>query len=262
MPTFLYRKSLLDKEELNIIKKYFDCFESFSELKNHNIKDKIVIPRFRATPYPFEVEDFVQSHGFNLINSAKQHRYIANFDYYYDVENVTPKTWFRLNSVPKNEGPFVLKGTTTSKKSNWNTKMFASNIEEATKIYLDLCGDYFIGSQDIIIRKFEEFEKLEEGINGMPIINEHRIFFYKDKLLSHGFYWSISEKIGLIDEAGLNFANKVAKVISKNANYFVLDIAKRIDGEWRLIEVNDGSTSGLSCNDADNLYYNLSQALI
>ena len=40
-------------------------------------------------------------------------------------------------------------------------------------------------------------------------------------------------------------------------NFFVIDIAQKEDGDWIIIEVNDGQQSGLSENSADILYQNL-----
>lgn len=259
MALILYRNNLVEEKELSVMKSYFSAFSSFQELKNSpdfNYKG-IIIPRFRATPFPNEIEDFVQSYGFTLINSVKQHRYIANFDYYYDIEEYTPKTYFQLRDVPRNAGPYIVKGKTTSKKSNWNTQMFAPTIADVTRIYCELQNDYFIGSQGIIVREYEEFTKLDEGINDMPIIEEYRLFFLGKKLLSYGYYWSISEIDKIIPPEGLEFGQKIADIISKNVNYFVIDIARKTNGDFRVIEINDGVMAGLSNNAPEMLYGNL-----
>lgn len=36
-----------------------------------------------------------------------------------------------------------------------------------------------------------------------------------------------------------------------------MDIAQKEDGGWVVVELNDGSMSGLSCIDPDELYNNL-----
>ena len=256
MNTVLYRKSLIEPEELEIIKKYFpvtDCIVG--------IKEKLVIGRFACVPFYDEFEKNLLVQNSKPINSWREHRYIANFEYYYDIEEFTPKTWFRLQDVDKNEAPFVLKGTTTSKKSSWNTLMFAPSMSDATRIYCELKNDYMLGAQDIIIRKYESLKKLGEGINGMPFVNEWRFFFYKEELLSHGFYWSIADVVGEMNSAGLLFAKKIARIIAQKTNYFVLDIAQKEDGNWTLVEVNDGQSSGISENNPDILYCNLKKVL-
>jgi len=257
MTTVYYRNSLIEKEELDVIKKLFPVTDCIVGIKND-----LVIARFSCVPFFKEVEQALQTQNSRMLNSFREHNYIASFDYYYDVEEFTPKTWFNLKDVPKEEAPFIVKGKTTSKKSSWNTMMFAETKEDATRIYCDLQNDYYIGEQGIIIRKYEKFKKLGDSINGLSFINEHRFFFYKTHLLSHGFYWSISDVIGKINQKGIDFAKKIARIISEKTNYFTLDIAETDEGEYRLIEINSGEMSGCSLNNPHELYSNLKTCLV
>lgn len=58
-----------------------------------------------------------------------------------------------------------------------------------------------------------------------------------------------------------SFCKKVIDIIKPNINFFVMDIAQKQNGEWIVIELNDGSWSGLSCNDPNKLYENLRDVL-
>ena len=53
-----------------------------------------------------------------------------------------------------------------------------------------------------------------------------------------------------------NKAIKITKIGNKS-NFYVIDVAQKQDGNWTVIELNDGSMSGLSCNDPELLYGNL-----
>ena len=77
-------------------------------------------------------------------------------------------------------------------------------------------------------------------------------------MIAGGYYWSIAENIPqeLPNEATV-LAKNLAQIACKYANFFVLDIAKTQTGEWKLVEINDGCQSGLSCISADKLYSNL-----
>jgi hypothetical protein len=112
-------------------------------------------------------------------------------NWYEDLKDYTPKTWRDVTSVPLTErGPFVVKGETNSKKNLWNTHMFAGDRDFLGRVIGNLLEDSLIKTQSIYIRKWEQFVKLGEGINGLPITREFRFFVAYGEILSSGFYWS------------------------------------------------------------------------
>lgn len=255
-PCILFRVDRDTQEESKIAEKYFPIHRD-----QVGMKDRLVVGRYSVLPYYQEVQRNMELQGSKLINSYEQHQYIANFDYYEDLKDYTFQTWFRLEDVPKDGGPFVVKGKTNSRKFHWDTQMFAKTYRDAAEIYCDLMNDALIGPQGVIVRRYEPLEVLEYGVNGMPMSNEWRFFFLGDTLLSHGFYWTISEKRGEMDEMGMLFAQRIAKIASLKTNFFVVDIARTDLGKWILVELNDGQMSGLSGNDPEKLYSELLRAL-
>ena len=251
----LFRKNLDTEEEFKISQKYFDISES-----RVSLKDSLVIGRYSVLPYYQELEKDLEILGSKLINSYEQHKYISDFEYYWDIEDLTPKTYFRLEDIPEN-GPFIVKGKTNSRKFAWNRLMFAENRQRAIEISCDLKTDSLIYLQDIIVRDFVKLNVLEEGIEGLPFSNEWRFFCFKDKILSYGFYWTISEKKGTIDALGVNLVETVIKRVKDKVNFFVIDIAQKADGDWIVIEMNDGQMSGLSGNDPEFLYSRLKEEI-
>jgi hypothetical protein len=189
---------------------------------------------------------------------------VANFDYYEDVKHLTPKTWFELKDIPKDGGPFILKGKTNSRKHQWKTKMFANNYKEAVDIYCELQDDSLVSDQGIIIRQYVPLKSFSQSLNGMPFANEWRFFFYKEELLGTGYYWTNSDVIPELKDLPAEAyakAKEVAKILSQNINFFVVDIAETATGEWILIEANDGQMSGLTGVDPEQLYSNLKKVL-
>lgn len=251
----LFRSTKDTLEEEDVARKYFQVTNSRMDLT-----DCTVIGRYSVLPYYKELEQDLLLQNSKLINSYFEHLYISTFDYYWDVEEYTPKTWFDIKEVPNKGGPFVLKGQTNSRKFNWNTKMFALDFQRAVAIHNELSCDDLLGPQGIIIRQYEKLKTYEIGLNGLPFTNEWRFFFYKEDLLSFGYYWTMAEEQKWeLSNAGLDFAVKIAKIIAQHTNFFVLDIAQKEDGDWILIEVNDGQMSGLSLNQPDTLYSKLSK---
>lgn len=250
-------------EEFNI------CSEYFSTVRNRtNLKNCVVIGRYSVLPYYKELEDDLKINNCQLINSYEQHRYIANFDYYGFLRNYTFESW-NENQFPYIDwgGPFVVKGSCNSKKERWSQLMYAPDKRKASEIAYELKTDHFIGSQDIIFRKYQKLKTYEIGINDQPFTNEWRFFIYKENILSYGYYWIQAEKIlEEIDEKGLIFINSLLQYIKNEKptefpDFYVLDIGELETGEWILIEMNDGQMSGLSNNDPEILYKNLQHIL-
>lgn len=258
MPVFLFRESLTEREELDAASKYFDVYTCPSEIPD----DKSVFGRYSVLPFYEYVEKDLLHKNRILIHSFKQHQYIAEFQYYQDVEPLTFKTWFNAVDLKEEDAPFVIKGKTNSRKSDWNGCMFAKTKEAAIRQACDLQQDSLIGQQDIIYRKYIPLETYEIGVNGLPFTNEWRIFVYKDTIISYGYYWSNAERAIELNEAGpqegfFDFANQVINRLKHRLNFYVIDLARTADGDWILVEVNDGQMSGLSMNDPEVLYKNL-----
>ena len=243
-------------EEMAALSRYFpttDCMVG--------VVDSLVVGRYSVLPFYADVERGLRLQGSRLVNSLREHEYIANFEYYDELEGLTPKTWFRLVDVPKNGGPFVVKGVTNSRKHQWNTHMYAQTYDDVVRIFGDLGNDMFLGSQALIVREYVPLVTLEVGINGLPLANEWRCFYYGQKRLSYGFYWTMSEKRGVITEEGLALAAAAAAKVAEHATFFAVDIAEKKEGGWTVIEVNDGQMSGLSDNDPEVLFKRLRRAM-
>lgn len=252
-PIILYREDQTNLEEETVASRHFEVLCS-----RVGISNSLVIGRYSVLPFYKELELDLEIQSSRLINSFAQHQYVANFDYYEDLKHLTPKTYFNLADVPKDGGPFVVKGRTNSRKFDWERKMFAPTYQDAARIVWELeMDDALVREQGAIIREFVPLKVLEVGINGLPFANEWRFFFYKRDILCFEFYWTIAEQRGEMDADGIAFAQEVGKIASQRVNFFVVDIAEKASGGWVLIELNDGQMSGLSGCDPELLYRNL-----
>lgn len=266
----LFRKtgSLADdeKEISAIINAGFDLIVSRRDIE----KGDLVIPRYSLLPFPEEFYADVMVAQATCINpSINNHIYVADLgNYIQDIAEFTPLTWDRIDLIPDN-GPFILKGGTNSRKGQWKTMMYAENKSDAIEIYGRLSNDSLISQQKIYIRQFVKLKKYLDSVNGMPVTKEFRFFVCNSKVISGGFYWSNHiddiKDLGFndpsIDEVPKHFLQEVISRISSKINFVVVDVAQKEDGEWIVVELNDGCQSGLSCNDPDELYSNLMKAL-
>jgi hypothetical protein len=259
-PVVLFRNIFKESEEIKSIQKYFTVSET-----RVGLCDQLVIGRYSVIPLFQEVERDLNIQGSRLINSYHQHQYIANFDYYLDIEQYTPKTWFQLSDLPKDGGPFVLKGVTNSRKDQWKTKMFAKDFPSAVSLYCDLLSDNVLDGQNVVIRQYVPLKSFGESLSGVPFADEWRLFFYKTKRIGVGYYWINSDyhipKLEELPQKAYDLADKVAKIISENVDFFVLDLAETETGEWIVIEVNDAQMCSLGGVNAEDLYRELKLAI-
>lgn len=263
--SILFRCSLAEEGEYRACVKYFNArvFDSRAQLPDNST----VIARYSALPYYDELEKDLQVKGSRLINAYSQHYYVANMAYWYqDFKDLTPKTWFTLyEPIQESDGPFVVKGSTNSRKHLWNTHMYAENIEKLVNVHHRLSTDCLIGSQDIVVREFEPFVSYGTAINGLPITKEFRIFVFNGKVIAKGFYWSNHPEIieqfkPDVNEIPEAFIQDIIKRAGNQITFWVVDVAQHQNGNWRVVELNDGQQSGLSTIDPDEFYCNLAQA--
>lgn len=269
-PIILFRKNRNNLEELEALLSASSAMPVV-HLRTQVPADSLVIARYSALPYYRELEADLAQLGATLINTAREHEYIAGLDYAADLGDATFKTWHEFKDIPQSyrDKPFVVKGKTNSKKFQWDTKMFAKDFSTAIRVGNELLNDSMIGDQGLVIREYIPLETFEVGINGMPMSNEWRLFCYKDTILAEGFYWSIMDDMSKADVArveyertGIEFAITCAKKIAEKTTFFALDIARTVDGRWVAVEVNDGQMSGLNDTlDPQRLYRNLSTVL-
>lgn len=220
----------------------------------------LVVGRYSVLPYYEDLEYDLACNDNRLINSLEQHKWIADFKYYDALREFTFESWTEDEFYRSDcDGPFVVKGATNSKKHHWNTMMFAKDRREAVQVGIKLREDALIGYQPLVYRKYTPLVTYEIGLNGLPFTNEHRLFFLGTNLIAGGYYWTEAEDVETpeLTAEGIEFARSVASIVSKHANFFVLDIGEKQEGGWVLIEVNDGQQSGLSMIDPDVFYRNL-----
>ncbi len=251
----------MDKKELEAASKYFECVSLLEDINEGDY----IIPRYSLYPFAFDQMREIKARRAKVINSYNQHLYIADLkNYVADLSFLTPRTWYRLEDLPDN-GPFVLKGEMSSKKSDWNKSMFAASKQEAIEVHGRLCNDSLIGQQNIYIREYHPLVQYATGIGGIPITKEFRFFIAFGQILSGGYYWQNYvddlDHIPSIEEVPISLLNMAIEKVGHQSNFYVIDVAQTTKGDWIIIEMNDGSQSGLSCNEPDVLYSSLKKVL-
>lgn len=241
----------------------------------------LVVGRYSVLPYYKEAAADIEHVGAQLINSVRQHHYIADMrNWVEDLGDLTPKTWYRLDEFTwdetTGEGPFVLKGQTNSRKDRWKTHMFAATKRDTTDVYDRLLNDGLLGQageghQDIYIRQYVPLVTYARGIADLPITKEFRFFVARGQVLCGAFYWSHWGDTCLdqdptwkepdVNEVPLEFVEEAVRRIGDKATFYAIDFAQDTLGRWWVIDLNDGQMSGLSGNLPDRLYSRLASVL-
>jgi hypothetical protein len=263
MAIILFRQSEdMVEEYAALLKTEWEVYTRFLSLP----PNELVVGRYSVLPFYREVEEELELIQCKLVNSYKQHRYIADIENWYnDLSMYTPKTWFRWDNLPKDMS-FVVKGRTNSRKFNWNRQMFAETREDLSRVIYSLMDDSLVRDQGVCIREYVPLHRYDTAINGLPITNEWRVFFYQNKILAGGYYWSNYEECApyefkdLPKEAYRLLAD-VSQIVAAHTNFYVVDIAETAGGNWIVIELNDGQQSGLSMIDPIEMYTSLYQCL-
>lgn len=156
----------------------------------------------------------------------------------------------------------IVKDFVKSRKHEWTEACFIPSaadrqaVERVVRRFLELQAEDL--NEGLVFREFVQFEPI--GVHprsGMPLTEEYRTFWLDGAPIDWAPYW---------DEGGHRdlrppierFSEVAAAVRSR---FFTMDLARRRDGEWMIVELGDGQVSGLPReSDADRFYQALGRA--
>jgi len=204
-----------------------------------------------------------------LINNSVAYRHCHYLPEWYDLAKpYTPKSiWLTIEAgysiekimnalKPFGDNPLILKDFVKSRKHEWAEACYiplASSrveVERVVNRFIALQGHDLAGG--LVFREFIEFEKLSQhSKSGMPLTKEFRLFFLDNKPIFWTEYWDESNYGGLTPplDQSLNLAKNI------KSRFFSMDIAKRINGNWIIVEIGDGQVSGLPHNTDSAFFY-------
>lgn len=257
------------KDEMALEKAAMGRF--FEGRHTHVLQDiptgSVVVPRFRMLPFARELQDEVEAKGCVLLNSFSQHRFAADLGAWYDaMREITPRSWNDVSLVdPDCPDGYILKGETNSARDRWLTHCFAPTFQDIGRVAANLRADSLISSQTIWIREFTPLRAFFDDVKGMPVSEEFRVFFLDGQEVSRGFYWmnhlaDLNDR-GVFpnpDDIDAGLLRQVGERLKGRIRFAAVDVARRQDGSWCVIEVNDGVMSGLCGNDANAVFEALS----
>lgn len=216
------------------------------------------------------------SKNYQLINTPEAYR---NCHYLPDslkfIADRTPRTVFQKWEDEKSldqlvekvsvfgNKPVILKDYVKSEKHDWETACFVADASDTLKLrqavsrLVELRGAYL--NEGIVVREFLELMDLAvHSKSGMPLTEEYRLFFCRQKLVGMYDYWEEGEYTqSKPDTAEFE---EIAKHVE--SHFFSMDIARQKDGSFVIIELGDGQVAGLpDKTDRNQFYEQLRQCL-
>lgn len=201
-----------------------------------------------------------------LINSPDEYKHCHYLpDSYEKIASKTPKSnWTTeltndaILALTSNfgESPLIVKDFVKSEKHNWDEACFIPNASDSDKVksvvdkFIELRGDSL--NEGLVFRQFEELEFLtEHSKSGMPLTKEFRVFFANKKIIKVFDYWDEGEYGETKPELD-DFIEIAQNIDSK---FFTMDIAKKKNGDWIIMELGDGQVAGLPDNADRTEFY-------
>lgn len=205
--------------------------------------------------------------GLSLVNSAEDHHRASDIEGWYPlIADLTPVTriYDDLPSIPEIEAhfrwPVFVKGARQTSKHNPSLAVARTPDE-----YVVLCEGYrrdpILHWQRPVIRQFEPLEPIKGVVPGKLTPScEFRTFWWNGRLVGSGCYWHQLPAYRARDlDQGLEIAQRAAQLVG--APFLVVDIARRIDGEWIVIECNDAQEAGYCGVPPRELWGNILETL-
>lgn len=211
--------------------------------------------------------------GILLLNDLAAYRHCHYLpESYSTIEGRTPRSvWIETDGEvsideimallrPFDSVPVVVKDFVKSRKHEWSEACFIPSaadrpsVERVVRRFLELQGDYL--NEGLVFREFVQFEPLgTHSKSGMPLTKEFRLFFLDAKPIFWTPYWE-EGNYGDQSPPVEQFTDVAKRVQSR---FFTMDVAKRLDGDWMIVELGDGQVAGLPENVDVEAFY---QALL
>lgn len=137
--------------------------------------------------------------------------------------------------------PWIVKDHVKSAKEEWHRACFVpagADYEDFAAVcdrLLTLRGDRF--ERGFVVKKWLELAVLPGFVDeGVPVTDEHRLFFWEGELIAHAPYHDVDSE--LAHPAQFAFLGRALK-----SPFFAADVARLASGGYTVVEINDGGSA-------------------
>jgi hypothetical protein len=206
-----------------------------------------------------QLYEALAARGLTLINDPTAYTHCHELPRWYPLlDHWTPRsTWLETDGTisaddldallgPFGNGPVVVKDFVKSRKHEWAEACFIPDAgdrvaaERVVRRFLELQGPDLHGG--LVVRELEPFEPLAvHSRSGMPLTVEYRLFWLDGEPILSAPYWEEGDYAG--PPPPIDDVRPIARLVQ--SRFFTMDVAKRTDGTWRVVELGDGQVAGL-----------------
>lgn len=206
------------------------------------------------------LHEALASRGLALINSPDAYRHAHHFPASYPViAGRTPASVWTpygpdtsIGDImtllrPFGDRPLVLKDYVKSRKHEWAEACYIPSaadraaVERVVRRFVALQGDDL--NEGLVFREYAPLEPLgAHPRSGMPLSREYRAFYLDGRPVYRTAYWEGDATDDDNPPPTDLFADTARAVRSR---FFTMDVARRLDGDWTIVELGDGGVAGL-----------------
>lgn len=240
----------------------FDFRNHFEVKSLHYPPMQPVIARIGAIADYEQNYTALQKEGITLIHSPSEHDQCSFLPLWYPLlSDLTPKSivYTHLPTAKIVEQDFDWPIFVKGERQTHKHKKSLSIIEDSKQfesLLVHWQQDSMLHWQKMVCRQFIPLQAVEKNLGDrLPSSFEFRLFYWKKKLISIGPYWYEASPYHLSEldrQMVVALGDEVARRLS--AHFLVVDVAKTAEGQWILIEVNDGQESGYAGNNVGLLW--------
>jgi hypothetical protein len=211
---------------------------------------------FIPTPERYEaIYNELLGKQIQLLNTFQEHLLAQEFDRAYPyLEGITPKSFLLTNLddcqqvIEKLGFPVFVRGAVRSRKAAGLKACVAT-----TRLELQLLVKQFLDSEyrsrgRVIVREFVNLKHARSSKEGFPLGREYRVFVYRNKVLGFSYYWEGEDPYKKLspDEEQQVLSLAIEAAARLGVPFMAVDIGQTENGQWIIIEVNDGQFAGTS----------------
>jgi hypothetical protein len=224
-----------------------------------------VIGRFGVTTNYDELFRALKNDGIELIHTPRQYLLASDLTYWYDyISEFTPKSvWFDdpppATVIEKDfEYPVFVKGSRQTSRHKATLSIINSR-EEFENCVAEFKQNPILHWQKFVVREFVKLRKVDgKTTEKIPPSFEFRTFWWHGKLVGAGSYWKDFVRYDWTESEKTQALICAKKAVERlKIPFIVIDLAQKEDGDWIIIECNDGQESGYASISPIGLWQNI-----
>jgi len=262
----LENKLWIAEKKLNIPLYDFQFSPLFQKARPRIEGSKTVVARLGAIDQYSQIYEQLDHVGFQLVNNPPEHDMASELEHWYPkIQEFTPRSVV-FNQIPTASQvlehfdlPVFIKGNRQTAKHN-SQLAIARDLEGLQFILKAYQQHPILHWQKLVCREFIALEKLDCQVaqNIVPVSFEFRTFWWQGQFVGAGAYWSHLTNYdwnSTQQKQALSLASKVVQQLK--VPFLVIDLALTTQGEWIVIECNDGQESGYAGVNANSLWHTI-----